>query len=172
MMPERRHANAAAASTASLHFVAMRPEHVAQVHAVERSVYAVGGWTAAVFADAIGSGHECWTAWCGEQLVGHAVMAAARGRAHLLNISVRPSAQRRGHGRALATHMIDRARRRGAAAITLEVRPSNARAGRLYRALGFIEIGRRKNFYRAPKESARLLELRLDRHRAAAVRNR
>lgn len=142
-------------------FAVMRPAHLGEVRAVECSAHAVGGWDAAAFRDAILAGHECWTAWCGGELIGHAVMAAAK-RAHLLNLCVRPSAQGRGHGHALAGHMIDRAWRRGATAVTLEVRPSNARAGRLYRALGFKEIGRCRNFYRAPKESARLLELRLD----------
>ena len=140
----------------------MRVEHLREVLAVERLAHPVGAWDAATFTHAIHLGHECRMAWCGERVVGHAVMAAADGQAHLLNLCVRPVAQRRGHGLALASHMIECARHRGAASLTLEVRPSNVRAGRLYAALGFREIGRRRNFYRLPKESARLLELRLD----------
>ena len=154
--------------TTRAHFAAMRMEHLREVQAVERLAHPVGAWDAATFAHAIRMGHECRMAWCGERVVGHAVMAAADGQAHLLNLCVRPAAQRQGHGLALARHMIERARRRGAASVTLEVRPSNVRAGRLYDTLGFREIGRRKNFYRLPKESARLLELRLDETAAGA----
>ena len=143
-------------------FAAMRVEHLGEVQAVERLAHPVGAWDVAAFTHAIHQGHECRMAWCGERAVGHAVMAAAEGQAHLLNLCVRPAAQRRGHGTALVRHMIECARRRGATSLTLEVRPSNIRAGRLYHTLGFREIGRRKNFYRLPKEAARLLELRLD----------
>lgn len=142
-------------------FVAMRLEHLPEVQLVERLAHPVGAWDAAAFTQTIRLGHECWTVWCGGSLAGHAVMAVPPRGAHLLNLCVRPAAQRRGHGLALTRHMIDRAQRRGAATLTLEVRPSNTGAGRLYAALGFRQIGRHRDFYRSPRESARLLELRL-----------
>lgn len=145
----------------ALRFSPMRQEDLAEVAAIERLASAGSGWTPGVFADALACGHECWVAR-GRQgrLVGHAVMAASTGRGHLLNLLIRPSERGRRHGAALARQMIERARQRGVTALTLEVRPSNAVAGCLYAALGFREVGWRKNFYRCPREAARLLELR------------
>ena len=44
-----------------------------------------------------------------------------------------------------------------ATVLTLEVRDSNAAAIALYEALGFTQIGLRKNYYQHPKEDARIL---------------
>ena len=45
----------------------------------------------------------------------------------------------------------------GSHCLTLEVRASNAPAIALYEKLGFAEIGRRKNYYRNPREDALIL---------------
>ena len=45
--------------------------------------------------------------------------------------------------------------------ITLEVRESNAPAIGLYQKLGFVEVGRRKNYYEKPREDAILMDLNL-----------
>jgi ribosomal-protein-alanine N-acetyltransferase len=67
--------------------------------------------------------------------------------AELLLIAVAPEHGRRGVGRALLQAFIDRARRDGAIRIHLEVRDGNA-AVALYRAAGFAEAGRRRDYYR------------------------
>ena len=41
--------------------------------------------------------------------------------------------------------------------ITLEVRPGNAAAIALYEKFGFVEVGRRKNYYEKPKEDALIM---------------
>ncbi|HET7586024.1 MAG TPA: ribosomal protein S18-alanine N-acetyltransferase [Gemmatimonadaceae bacterium] len=67
--------------------------------------------------------------------------------------------QYRGHGigAQLVDAVLGEARRRGAAAIYLEVRESNVRAQQLYAAKGFVEVGRRRHYYRRPREDARVL---------------
>ena len=42
--------------------------------------------------------------------------------------------------------------------LTLEVRVSNAPAIALYEKLGFVQVGRRPNYYRSPKEDALILK--------------
>ena len=48
----------------------------------------------------------------------------------------------------------------GAEYISLEVRPSNRPAVGLYTKLGFLEEGRRRNFYNDPTEDALILTRR------------
>ena len=146
----------------ALRFEPMRPQDLQAIEAIERLAYAGRGWTRDILAEALHCGHECWVAIARGRPIGHAVMAAGDGRARLLSLCIHPSAQRRGHGAALARQMIQRARERDAVALTLEARPSNTAAQRLYAALGFRKVGCRKGFYRSPNESACLLELRLD----------
>jgi ribosomal-protein-alanine N-acetyltransferase len=52
-------------------------------------------------------------------------------------------------------------RRRGALNMYLEVRESNDAARRLYASRGFLEIGRRRGYYRRPAEDAIVLRLEL-----------
>ena len=141
----------------------MRLTDLAAVVQNERSAYAYP-WSDRIFVDCLASGHECWIARCRRDVIGHAVLSVAAREAHLLNLCIGAAAQRRGHGRALAEHMIARAIGRGALAVFLEVRPSNAAARRLYTSLGFDEVGLRKRYYPAEsgREDAKILALRLD----------
>ena len=44
----------------------------------------------------------------------------------------------------------------------LEVRESNLSAQKLYRRMGFVEVGRRKSFYKNPMEDALLMALQVE----------
>ena len=46
----------------------------------------------------------------------------------------------------------------GAVRIMLEVRAGNHPAIALYEAEGFVQVGRRKNYYQAPREDALLMD--------------
>lgn len=140
----------------------MRFSDVEAVAEIERAAYAFP-WTTGMFADCIGSGHECWVARERAEILGYAVLAAGAGEAHLLNVCVRPTRRRRGHGTALVRHMIDRAAGCNARTLFLEVRPSNTAARRMYEDLGFREVGRRRNYYPAAegREDAEILALSL-----------
>ena len=140
----------------------MRSPDVEAVADIERAAYEFP-WTPGMFADCIGSGHECWVAREGAEILGYAILAAGAGEAHLLNVCVRPTRRRRGHGTALVRHMIDRAAGCNARTLFLEVRPSNTAARRMYEDLGFREVGRRRNYYPAAegREDAEILALSL-----------
>lgn len=122
-------------------------------------------WTKGVFSDCLSSAYECWVlATETDDIIGHGVLSAAAGEAHLLNVCVRRDRQGEGHGRQLALHMLDRAQARRADVVYLEVRPSNRVALALYASLGFAEIGRRPGYYPAEFgfEDAQVLALRFD----------
>jgi ribosomal-protein-alanine N-acetyltransferase len=121
-------------------------------------------WTRGIFVDCLSARHECWIACLAEAIIGHSVLSVAAREAHLLNLCVCSSEQKKGYGREFMLHMIDRAVERKAKVIFLEVRPSNHVAFRLYDSLGFNEIGRRKNYYPSHDghEDAQILALQLD----------
>ncbi len=76
------------------------------------------------------------------------------GEADMMNIAVAEGFRRRGIARMLVEELI---RQLDATMLTLEVRASNAPAIALYESLGFVEVGRRKNYYRKPREDALIL---------------
>jgi [ribosomal protein S18]-alanine N-acetyltransferase len=93
------------------------------------------------------------------RVVGHGVLWWVGEEGELANIAVDPQVRRAGVARALLDELVDRARREGVEQIFLEVRVSNDAAFRLYRSLGFREVGRRRNYYQRPLEDARILRL-------------
>lgn len=120
-------------------------------------------WSLQNFVDALNAGYSGWVLRSGGVLLGQAVLMRILDEAHLLIISVRPAWQGMGLGRQILQSLIERAREQGLGQMFLEVRSSNARALALYRQAGFVEIGRRKDYYPAAagaREDA--LVMRLD----------
>jgi [ribosomal protein S18]-alanine N-acetyltransferase len=122
----------------------MREADLAEVIAVEDAIYS-HPWTRGNFADSLAAGYECRT-WRldGAELLGYFVLMVAAGEAHLLNLSVAPAWQRKGHGSTLLREAAAIARGLGARGIFLEVRPSNAGAQALYTRFGFRKIAVRR----------------------------
>lgn len=106
-------------------------------------------WTRTIFEDCLRVGYCCWVLEQDRAAAGHAVMSVAAGEAHMLNLCIDPSLQRRGLGRQLLQHMLELAAGHRATVMFLEVRPSNTAAQRLYEDAGFNEIGVRRNYYPA-----------------------
>ena len=75
----------------------------------------------------------------------------------VMNVAVHPDFRRRGIAEALVNALVEELKAVGSHCLTLEVRASNAPAIALYEKLGFAEIGRRKNYYRNPREDALIL---------------
>jgi [ribosomal protein S18]-alanine N-acetyltransferase len=95
------------------------------------------------------------------RLVGYAITWTIMDQAELGNVAVTPDARRRGLGRVLIEAALARVRRRGARECFLEVRESNQVARRLYEALGFAVIGRRRRYYSSPVEDALVMRAAL-----------
>ncbi len=106
-------------------------------------------WTRGNFADSLAAGHDAWLAREAGRLTGYAVVMQVLDEAHLLDITVPPESRRSGRGSALLAHLVAQARARGAARMFLEVRTSNVAGQGFYRHHGFIEIGRRRDYYPA-----------------------
>lgn len=81
------------------------------------------------------------------RVVGFAGAWDAPDETHVMTIAVASDARRRGVATGLMTTLMERSRDRGADTWTLEVRADEPGAQRLYEGLGFVEVGRRPEYY-------------------------
>lgn len=88
------------------------------------------------------------------EICGYAGLNHVLDEGYIANIAVHPAARRQGIGVLLMGELEKRARQLQLSFITLEVRVSNIAAQSLYASMGFVEAGRRKNFYEAIREDA------------------
>jgi len=94
-------------------------------------------------------------------IVGFVVAGLMPPEAELESIVVVGEFQRRGVARELFSALSETLGGSGIAEIMLEVRAGNGAALGLYRSLGFVEEGRRRDYYADPVEDAVLMRLRL-----------
>lgn len=129
-----------------------------EVMLIEEAAYEFP-WTQGIFHDCLRVGYPCWVLEGVGRIDGYGVMMVGAGEAHILNICVRGSERRRGHGRAILRHLLAEALLHNAGSAYLEVRPSNQGAIRLYQLAGFAEVGYRRNYYpaRVGREDALIL---------------
>jgi [ribosomal protein S18]-alanine N-acetyltransferase len=92
---------------------------------------------------------------------GFLVATVVAGEWEIENVAVAVDARRRGLGSLLVGKLLDQARGENAHAVFLEVRESNTPASALYQKFGFAETGRRKDYYRNPREDAIVYRLSL-----------
>jgi ribosomal-protein-alanine N-acetyltransferase len=137
---------------------AMTEADLDAVLAIENAIY-THPWTRGNFADSLRASYCCRTWRRGGELIGYFVLLAAAGEAHLLNLSIAATVQRRGHGSALLREAMRLARELGARHMYLEVRPSNAAGQALYGRFGFKRIAVRRGYYpaQAGREDALVL---------------
>ena len=95
-------------------------------------------WTRGNFADSLAAGHGAWVVREDGKMAAYAVM-----------MQVLEELQRQGRGTSLLQHLFGVARARGLTRMLLEVRQGNASGLGLYRRHGFVEIGRRRDYYQA-----------------------
>lgn len=126
---------------------AMRREDLDEVMLIENAIYA-HPWTRGNFVDSLRTGDQMLTVRNeAGSLLAYVVMMEAVDEAHLLNISVAQELQGAGLGYLLLELVVQMARQHFMQIMLLEVRVSNVPALRLYQRYGFVEVGRRKNYY-------------------------
>jgi ribosomal-protein-alanine N-acetyltransferase len=121
-----------------------------RVMAIEVQAYPFP-WSRGHFTDSLAAGYLAQLLSAGEHLLGYYVAMPGVDELHLLNLTVAPAQQRRGHAVALLAHLAGAARSARAAQVWLEVRESNERARRLYERWGFETVGLRKGYYPAAR---------------------
>ncbi len=91
------------------------------------------------------------------QVVGYIGSQTVLDEADIMNVAVHPARRRKGVAAALLTELQSRLKEKTVHSLTLEVRASNEAAISLYSRLGYLQVGRRPNYYRNPKEDALIL---------------
>ena len=119
-------------------------------------------WTEGMFRDSLSSGYLCHVLVDAGQLLGYTVIYVAVGECHILNICVEPQKHGLGLGRSLLRHALECAIDHGAEQAFFEVRPTNHGAMRLYQSMGFVQVGRRKDYYPAGDTREDALVYQLD----------
>jgi len=94
------------------------------------------------------------------QVIGYTCRWRVTDEVHLLNVAVHPERRGLGHGRALVGAVVAEAEVARTRVVYLEVRAGNVIARRLYRQLGFKDLGVRRGYY-GPGQDAIVMELRL-----------
>jgi len=94
------------------------------------------------------------------QVIGYSCRWRVTDEVHLLNVAVHPERRGLGHGRALVGAVIAESEVARTRVVYLEVRAGNVIARRLYRQLGFKDLGVRRGYY-GPGQDAIVMELRL-----------
>ena len=82
------------------------------------------------------------------QVVGHAVASIVADIAELQRIAVDPACRRQGLATGLLDAVVAEARAERADRLLLEVREDNGGALAFYAARGFVEVDRRRRYYR------------------------
>jgi ribosomal-protein-alanine N-acetyltransferase len=126
-----------------------------QVHAIEKACFSTP-WPRESFI------LEITENACARYIVlhedGHAIayggMWFVLDEGHITNIAVRPDRWRMGYGAMVTQAMIRLAADSGMSFLTLECRRSNVVARKMYRKLGFIDVGYRKRYYADNNEDA------------------
>ena len=118
-----------------------------EVLSIEKRAYDFA-WTDGILRDCIRAGYHCRVLETPHGFIqAYAVMSAAVGEAHILNLCVRPELQGRGLSRRMLDHLLALARSVQVKTVFLEVRTSNTRAVQLYASAGFCEVGLRPGYY-------------------------
>jgi len=137
-------------------------EDITPVVAIEVEVTAAP-WSPEQFQQSLEQ-HQCWVI-CGagtdnNQPIGFMVTATVVDQAEIFNIAIDPQYQGHKLGSKLLSHVLQ-SLPDSIESVLLDVRVSNFPAIRLYFNYGFIEVGRRRDYYRTEfgREDAILMTL-------------
>ena len=135
----------------------MNVSHVKQIAQLEKICFS-NPWSENSIASELENKLAFWlVAMEGETVAGYIGSQTVMDETDMMNVAVHPDHRRKGIAEELVNTLVENLKKMGSHRLTLEVRASNASAIALYEKLGFSEIGRRKNYYRNPREDALIL---------------
>lgn len=102
---------------------------------------------------------RCWVAELDGRVAAMVVGWMIVDELHVATIATHPDYRGRGIGKRLLQHTLHAAKLEGAVRSFLEVRESNMVARAMYLSFGYVEDGRRKEYYKDNNEDAILMTL-------------
>lgn len=135
----------------------MNANHVAAIAELETLCFS-DPWPEAAIVPELTNPLSLWlVAMDGDRLAGYIGSQTVMEETDMMNVAVHPDYRRQGIGEQLILSLVEKLKARGSRILRLEVRASNEAAQKLYEKLGFRQLGRRKNYYRHPKEDGLIL---------------
>lgn len=104
----------------------------------------------------------CVCCFEGDTLVSYCTLLTVLDEAQIINVATHPDCRGRGYAKDVMSAVFDECKKREIAFISLEVRESNEAAIKLYKSFGFTVEGKRKDFYKNPRENALVMIKKLD----------
>lgn len=140
-----------------MNIVKMTAEHIDQIARLEKECFS-DPWGPKSISSELENPLSCWlVALEGVTVAGYVGSQTVLGETDMMNLAVHPSFRRRGIASALVCELVEALKERGSHSLTLEVRVSNEPARELYERLGFVQVGRRPNYYQHPREDGLIL---------------
>ena len=137
--------------------IAMTQAHISQIAELETICFS-DPWPDAAIRSELENPLSYWlVAVDGDLVVGYVGSQSVMGEADIMNVAVDPAYRRMGVAKNLLVRLERDLSAKEVYSLTLEVRASNAPAITLYASLGFVQVGRRPNYYHKPKEDALIL---------------
>lgn len=125
------------------------PAVVGAVAALEAEVFGADAWSPAQVVEELGGpGRRTWVAERAGVVVGYAVTWRSGDVVDLQRIAVHPGHRHQGLARALLDDVVAAGRADHADRLLLEVAAGNVAALALYTGAGFVEVDRRRRYYR------------------------
>ena len=140
-----------------MEYVLMREDHLEQIAALEQQCFS-DPWSLRSITSELSNPLSLWlVAEENGTVAGYVGSQSVLGEADMLNLAVAPTFRRQGVGRKLVQTLVEQLNKKGSHILILEVRASNEPEISLYNELGFVQVGRRPNYYVHPKEDALIL---------------
>lgn len=125
-----------------------------QVVRLEEEVFA-HPWSRTAIDQMIEDENTCFLiAKIENEVVGNCALRVILDEGEITNFSVKHKYRKQGIAQKMLEELLQAGFNMGAKSFTLEVRTKNSAAIGLYEKLGFIKEGKRKDFYRDPKDDA------------------
>ena len=141
-----------------MEIVRMNESHVAAVAELEKICFGVDAWSERSVTSELTNPLSLWlVAMDGNRLAGYVGSQTVIDESDMMNVAVHPDFRRQGIAERLVEELVACLKEKGSHCLTLEVRASNEPAIGLYEKLSFQQVGRRKNYYRNPREDALIL---------------
>ena len=140
-----------------MNYVLMDETHVPAVAEMEKLCFS-DPWSVNSITSELNNPLSLWlVAMDGDKLVGYVGSQSVLGWSDMMNLAVLPDYRRHGVGEGLVKELIGKLQEQKNTCLTLEVRVSNTPAIGLYEKMGFVQVGRRPNYYHSPKEDALIM---------------